>query len=149
MRRYWHPIAPAALLEAKSVQSVRLLGEDLDALNRDPLRVRLGLIGQRCPQSSRRHATRHSRTKRVYVAPITAGSLTKNRRVHRNAVRTPHLNFKSKVAIEAYPVQELGGLIWAYLGPLPVPLLPQDDLSCEKTASVRSSDTACRATGFR
>ena len=28
----------------------------------------------------------------------------------------------------AYPVQELGGLIWAYLGPEPVPLLPRWDL---------------------
>jgi 5,5'-dehydrodivanillate O-demethylase len=27
--------------------------------------------------------------------------------------------------IKAYPVQELGGLIWAYLGPEPVPLLPR------------------------
>jgi 5,5'-dehydrodivanillate O-demethylase len=27
----------------------------------------------------------------------------------------------------AYPVEELGGLLWAYLGPLPVPLLPRWD----------------------
>jgi 5,5'-dehydrodivanillate O-demethylase oxygenase subunit len=28
----------------------------------------------------------------------------------------------------AYPVQEMGGLVWAYLGPRPVPLLPRYDL---------------------
>jgi 5,5'-dehydrodivanillate O-demethylase oxygenase subunit len=28
----------------------------------------------------------------------------------------------------AYPVREMGGLIWAYLGPRPVPLLPRYDL---------------------
>jgi 5,5'-dehydrodivanillate O-demethylase len=43
--------------------------------------------------------------------------------------------------IKSYPVQELGGLIWAYLGPDPRPLLPRyegfvrDDL--EKTVSIK------------
>ena len=36
--------------------------------------------------------------------------------------------FKDRVKIPAYPVQELGGLVWAYLGPQPVPLLPRWDL---------------------
>jgi 5,5'-dehydrodivanillate O-demethylase len=33
--------------------------------------------------------------------------------------------FKDRVFVTAYPVQELGGLLWAYLGPEPVPLLPR------------------------
>jgi 5,5'-dehydrodivanillate O-demethylase len=33
--------------------------------------------------------------------------------------------FKDKVKIAGYPVQEMGGLIWAYLGPDPAPLLPR------------------------
>jgi 5,5'-dehydrodivanillate O-demethylase len=33
--------------------------------------------------------------------------------------------FTEKVRIAAYPVEELGGLIFAYLGPKPVPLLPR------------------------
>jgi 5,5'-dehydrodivanillate O-demethylase len=36
--------------------------------------------------------------------------------------------FKSRIQIPAYPVQEMGGLIWAYLGPAPAPLLPRFDL---------------------
>jgi len=36
--------------------------------------------------------------------------------------------FKNKVKIKAYPVQEMGGLIWAYLGPNPAPALPRWDL---------------------
>jgi 5,5'-dehydrodivanillate O-demethylase oxygenase subunit len=35
---------------------------------------------------------------------------------------------RDKVRIKAYPVQELGGLLFAYLGPLPAPLLPRWDL---------------------
>ena len=36
----------------------------------------------------------------------------------------PEARFKDKIKLQAYPVQELGGLLWAYLGPPPAPLLP-------------------------
>src|SRR5207249_4899298 len=36
--------------------------------------------------------------------------------------------FKDRVRTKAYPVEELGGLVFAYLGPPPVPLLPRWDL---------------------
>ena len=36
--------------------------------------------------------------------------------------------YKDKVTIKAYPVAELGGLIFAYLGPEPVPLVPRWDI---------------------
>jgi len=32
------------------------------------------------------------------------------------------------VRIASYPVQEMGGLVWAYIGPEPAPLLPRYDL---------------------
>ena len=35
---------------------------------------------------------------------------------------------KIKAKLKAYPVQELGGLVFAYLGPLPAPALPRWDL---------------------
>jgi len=41
---------------------------------------------------------------------------------------SPDSMFKDRVRITAYPVQELGGLIFAYLGPAPAPLLPRWDL---------------------
>ncbi|MEK7216115.1 MAG: Rieske 2Fe-2S domain-containing protein, partial [Chloroflexota bacterium] len=40
----------------------------------------------------------------------------------------PNSNFKDKIHIQSYPVQELCGLIFAYLGPQPAPLLPRWDL---------------------
>jgi 5,5'-dehydrodivanillate O-demethylase len=40
----------------------------------------------------------------------------------------PGSNFKEKVGITAYQVEELGGLIFAYLGPQPAPLLPRWDV---------------------
>jgi 5,5'-dehydrodivanillate O-demethylase len=35
---------------------------------------------------------------------------------------------KKRVRATAYPVEELGGLVFAYLGPAPAPLLPRYDL---------------------
>jgi len=40
----------------------------------------------------------------------------------------PDGRFKEKVRLAAYPVEQLGGLLWAYMGPAPVPLLPRWDL---------------------
>src|SRR5436309_683546 len=40
----------------------------------------------------------------------------------------PDSTFMERVTLQAYPVQELGGLIFAYLGPKPMPLLPRWDL---------------------
>jgi len=36
--------------------------------------------------------------------------------------------FKEKIKLDGYPVQERKGLIFAYLGPLPAPLLPNWDI---------------------
>jgi 5,5'-dehydrodivanillate O-demethylase len=36
--------------------------------------------------------------------------------------------FKDKVRLKSYPVQELGGVVFAYLGPQPAPLLPRWDV---------------------
>ena len=37
----------------------------------------------------------------------------------------PEDNFRDKCGIRAYPAQELGGLVFVYMGPEPAPLLPQ------------------------
>src|SRR5205807_1689815 len=40
----------------------------------------------------------------------------------------PESTFKDRIQIKAYPVQEVRGMIMAYLGPQPAPLIPQWDL---------------------
>jgi 5,5'-dehydrodivanillate O-demethylase len=39
-------------------------------------------------------------------------------------VANPSARAKNRCATKAYPVRELAGLLWAYLGPLPAPALP-------------------------
>src|SRR5260370_7730754 len=40
----------------------------------------------------------------------------------------PEGGVKDEIRIKAYPVEELGGLLWAYLGPEPRPLVPDWEL---------------------
>ena len=43
-------------------------------------------------------------------------------------ITRPEARFKDKIRITAYPVDAKAGLLWAYLGPAPAPLIPDWDL---------------------
>jgi 5,5'-dehydrodivanillate O-demethylase len=126
MRRYWHPIAGSAQLsEENPTKEVRLLGEDL-VLFRSTRGV-LGLIEPSCP---------HRKANLSYGVPEPEGIRCAYHGwlydVNGNCVDQPSeptgSRFKDKVKIKAYPVEELGGLIFAYLGPQPAPLLPRYEI---------------------
>jgi 5,5'-dehydrodivanillate O-demethylase len=124
MRRYWHPIAATSELENRWTIRVRLLGEDL-VLFRDR-QNRRGLVKETCP---------HRGASLAYGIPTQDG------------IRCPYhgwefghdgqcLNqpnepsnscFKDKIKTPGYPVEELNGMLFAYLGPEPRPLLPRWD----------------------
>jgi 5,5'-dehydrodivanillate O-demethylase len=124
LRRYWHPVAGSTEMEDRWTMKVRLLGEDL-VLFKDRT-GKLGLIEESCP---------HRRVSLALGIPTENGircayhgwefdgsgrCVDQPSEPERNALR-------NKVITAAYPVEELGGLIWAYLGPLPAPLLPRFD----------------------
>lgn len=126
MRRYWHPIAASAELIDEPTKEVTILGEEL-VLFKDR-RGRLGLIDRYC--AHRRvnmavcglpeedglrcayHGWKFDATGRCTEQPF-------EETLH------PDGRFKEKCSLKAYPVQEFAGLIWAYLGPEPAPLLPR------------------------
>jgi 5,5'-dehydrodivanillate O-demethylase len=125
MRRYWHPVFAESKLRENPVQRVRLLGEDL-VLYRDR-RGELGLIGSRCP---------HRLMDMGFGIPEQDGLrcpyhgwlFDGTGRCLEQPIEPPDSTFKDRVSIGGYPVQAMGGLIWAYLGPGPAPLLPKWDL---------------------
>lgn len=123
MRRYWIPIRPSAQTLENPVLKVRILSEDL-VLFRDRSGA-LGLIGDRClhrcvdlelgiPDERGLRCPYHG-----WLYSPTGECL--ERPLEKNPA-------ESNLKIKAYPVQELGGLIFAYLGPLPAPPLPRWDL---------------------
>ena len=125
MRRYWLPVRPASQLDAENVMPVRLLGEDLVLFrSADGLP---GLIGDRCP---------HRLTEMKYGIPDTGGlrccyhgwMFDPAGRCIDQPLESAGDAFRDSVRIKGYPAQEMGGLVWAYLGPPPAPLLPPWDL---------------------
>lgn len=124
LRRYWFPVAASCELVAKPVKRVRLLGEDL-VLFRDA--SGLGLIEARCP---------HRGVSLGYGLPEADGlrcpyhgwKFDRRGICLQTPAEPPGSSLKDRVSVAAYRVEELGGLVFAYLGPDPAPLLPRYDV---------------------
>jgi 5,5'-dehydrodivanillate O-demethylase len=124
LRRYWQPVAGAEEMQSRWTKRVRLLGEDL-VLYKDRS-GRFGLIGEFCP---------HRRASLAYGIPTDDGircpyhgwKFDGTGRCLEQPNEPEGSIFKDKVATAGYPVEELGGLLWAYLGPQPAPLIPRFD----------------------
>jgi 5,5'-dehydrodivanillate O-demethylase len=124
LRRYWHPIGFSAELKGRPKRR-RLLGEDL-VLFRDE-NGKVGLLALHCSHRGTSlefghiedgglrccyHGWLFDVEGRVLEMPGEPADSTFNARLHH----------------PAYKVQELAGIVFAYLGPEPAPLLPSYDV---------------------
>jgi 5,5'-dehydrodivanillate O-demethylase len=124
MRRYWQPIGALVDMDNKWTRRIRLLGEDL-VLYKDR-QGRLGLIAEQCP---------HRRASFAHGIPTQEGIRCPYHGWEYNAqgkcINQPNEQdkcaFRDKVSTDAYPVEEMGGMLFAYMGPQPQPLLPRWD----------------------
>jgi 5,5'-dehydrodivanillate O-demethylase len=115
-------VAASVQLEEGAVKAVRLLGEDL-VLFRDR-QLRLGLLAEACP---------HRRASLAYGIPEQAGLRCAYHgwlydvqgRCLEQPTEPPASTYRTRIQATAYPVRELAGLLFAYLGPEPIPLLPR------------------------
>lgn len=123
LRRYWHPVATLSELEQTPTMPVRILGEDLVVFRSDD--GALGLVQRRCA---------HRGVSLEFSIPEARGircayhGWLYDRTGQCLEQPAEDRGFAERVRIKAYPVQALGGLAWAYLGPSPAPLLPRYDL---------------------
>src|SRR5437773_1332031 len=119
LRRYWQPIAALTQLDENPVRRIKLLGESL-VLYRDR-QGRLGLLSDTCA---------HRRVNLGFGIPELEGlrcayhgwMYDASGQCLEMPAEPPDSTFPTRVRITAYPVQELCGLIFAYLGPEPAPL---------------------------
>jgi 5,5'-dehydrodivanillate O-demethylase len=124
LRRYWMPVAGVSEFDRTPIKAVRLFGEDL-VLYRD-MSGTYGLVDRHCPHRRadlsygfvEEHGIRcnyhgwcFDESGRCLEQPF-------------EDVANPEAYFRDKVRIASYPVETKGGLVWAYLGPQPAPLLP-------------------------
>ncbi|GAA5199878.1 aromatic ring-hydroxylating dioxygenase subunit alpha [Rugosimonospora acidiphila] len=125
LRRYWHPVAGVEQLRQARTKRVRLLGEDL-VLFRGGEHT-YGLIAERCE---------HRGCSLFYGIPGPDGLrcsyhgwlYSPEGACLEQPAESDHSRFRDRVRINAYPVRELGGLLFAYLGPAPAPVLPPFDV---------------------
>ncbi len=126
LRRYWQPVAYAAdLTDEKPTLRVRIMGEDLVAYC-DPS-GNCGLLDEHCAHRGcslaygfveegglrcAYHGWKYDREGRCLEQPFEPSGST----------------YRDRIRQKAYPVQKLSGILFAYMGPQPAPLLPRWDV---------------------
>ena len=126
LRHYWHPVAAAGELTVeKPVKAVKILGEEL-VVYRDES-GKYGLLGEHCPHRLASLAYGHVDNEGIRC-PYHGWKYDHTGKCLEQPAEPPESNFKDRIKHVAYPVEYLGGLIYAYLGPAPAPLLPRWDV---------------------
>jgi 5,5'-dehydrodivanillate O-demethylase oxygenase subunit len=124
LRRYWQPIGFGAELQDKPKRR-RILGEDVVMFRDDQGRV--GVLALRCMH----------RGTSLEFGHIEDGELRccyhgwlydVEGKVLETPGEPPTSTFKERVRQPSYKAQELGGVIFVYMGPEPAPLLPRYDV---------------------
>jgi 5,5'-dehydrodivanillate O-demethylase len=123
-RRYWQPLAATSELATRWTMPIRLLGEDL-VLYRDR-QGRYGLVGEKCPHRGASLAYGIP-TKDGVRCPYHGWEFGQDGKCLGQPNEPVHTCFKDKVSIAGYPVEELNGMLFGYMGPEPRPLLPRWD----------------------
>ena len=126
LRRFWHPIATVADIERERVMKVRRLGEDLVLYK--TRRDQYGLIQERCPHRSASLAfgiPHEDGLRCPYHGWLFNGQGACLEQPFDDVAQEDN-TFKDKIRVDAYPVETLGGLVFAYMGPPEKkPLLPR------------------------
>jgi 5,5'-dehydrodivanillate O-demethylase oxygenase subunit len=126
LRRYWLPVGVASELTATTpTQLVRILGETL-VLFRDK-QGRVGLLEDKCPH--RGASLSYGRVEaRGLACPYHGWLFDTNGQCLETPAEPCESKFHLTVKQRSYPVQQLCGLYWAYLGPAPAPLIANFDI---------------------
>jgi 5,5'-dehydrodivanillate O-demethylase len=123
LRRYWQPIGGASELDANPIKPIRLMGENL-VLYKDKGGT-YGLVDRHCPH--RRADLAYGWVEDRGIRCSYHGWLMDETG---QCIEQPYEDTvspkpsKAGCRIAGYPVRELAGLLWAYMGPLPAPELP-------------------------
>jgi 5,5'-dehydrodivanillate O-demethylase oxygenase subunit len=132
LRRYWHVAAASCELTQESpVKPVRILGEDLILFRMPPApgqsQPRYGLVEERCPH--RGASFKYGMVDCEGIRCIYHGwKFAADGTCLEQPPEGSQSSFKDRVRHRTYPVEKLAGLLFAYLGPAPAPLLPRWDV---------------------
>ena len=132
LRRYWHPVAVAGELTAEQpTKRVTILGEQLVVYRLPPKpgesEARYGLTAEGC-----RHRMASLALGIVDCEGIRCiyhgWKYAPDGRCIEQPAEPPNSTYKNRIHQPSYPVRKLAGLLFAYMGPLPEPILPRWDV---------------------
>jgi len=124
MRRYWHAVGCSELVTAKP-QRVKVLGEELVLYRAEDGSV--VLMDLRC--AHRRVALDHGRVEGNCIrCPYHGWLYDQSGQCLEQPAEPEGSSFKDKVRLASYRTQEFSGIVFAYMGPEPAPLLPLFDV---------------------
>jgi phthalate 4,5-dioxygenase oxygenase subunit len=125
MRRYWLPVAMSSELVVGTPKRVRLLGENFVAFRGDDGVV--GVLDELCPH--RGASLVLARTEGCALRCLYHGwKMDRSGAVIEMPTEPEGTSFTGKVHSVSYPVHEVAGLVWTYLG-APVPAPPPPDFA--------------------
>lgn len=126
LRRYWQPVAAASELTAeKPIKKVKVLGENL-VVYRDTA-GRYGLVGELCPH--RMASLAYGRVDDEGIrCPYHGWKFDGHGKCIEQPAEPQNSRYKDEIEHPGYPVQKLGGLLFAYMGPGEAPALPRWDV---------------------
>jgi 5,5'-dehydrodivanillate O-demethylase len=125
LRSYWHPVAISSEVLPGRTKPVRRLDQKLVLFR--TTKGKLSLIDERCPHRGASLAygmVDDDGIRCPYHGWLFDGT---GRCLEQPNENSDH-GFRDRVRQRVYPVEEVGGLIYAYLGPAPVPPFPLFDL---------------------
>jgi 5,5'-dehydrodivanillate O-demethylase len=132
LRRYWHPVAMASeLTEENPAKAVTLLGEKLVVFRLPPAagesQPRYGLMEEQCQH--RLASLAYGTVDREGIrCPYHGWKYDLAGQCIEQPAEPPESAYRYEIRQRAYVVQTLSGLLFAYMGPLPAPLLPRWDV---------------------
>jgi 5,5'-dehydrodivanillate O-demethylase len=130
LRRYWQPVCYASDLGNRATLRVKMLDEELVAY-RDK-QGNYGLLAEKCTHRHASLAYGFVEDGATLRCPYHGWKYNAQGRVIEQPFEPKGSNLKDEIRHPAYPVQKLGGVLFAYMGPLPAPLLPRWDILVRK-----------------
>jgi 5,5'-dehydrodivanillate O-demethylase oxygenase subunit len=124
LRRYWHPVAAVAELLDRPIKALRLLGEDLLLFRAAD--GTFGLVDRHCPhrRADLLHGMIEARGIRCSYHGWCFAPSGQCLEQPFEDVANPSARFRDKLRIKSYLIEAKAGMLWAYLGPSPAPLVP-------------------------
>ena len=121
LRRYWHPVCTAKQMMNRTTMKLRILGEDLVLFKTGE--GKYGLVEEHCPHRGVSLAYGFVENDGIRCA-YHGWKYSLKGQCLEQPFEPKDSKYKENIQIASYQVVEKYGLIWAYMGPSPAPLLP-------------------------